>query len=332
MATLKDIANRANVSQATVSRVLNNDESLSVSEDTRHRIVTIADELGYSKHLKSANNSQVRQKLAIFQWYSQQEELNDLYYYSIRIGIEKRAQELGYDIIRFFHDDQLSLDDTVVGIIAIGKFSKNQIINLEKLSDNLVFVDSDTLNSGHHCVTTDFDHSVMKVLDYFLSKGLSKIGMIAGEERTSDLKEDIIDQRFRTFRNYTFENGIYNPRYVFIGEFSAKSGYHLMKDAINTLGEQLPQAFFVANDTLAIGALRALQEVGIQVPNQVSLISFNDTPLTEQVFPTLSSITVFTEEMGATAVDILNKQLVHPRNSVTMTRLGTKLTLRDSSV
>ena len=88
MATLKDIAKLAKVSQATVSRVLNKDETLSVSQKTKHRILTVADELGYQKHLKTTNSPQVRQKIAIVQWYSQQEELNDLYYYSIRIGIE----------------------------------------------------------------------------------------------------------------------------------------------------------------------------------------------------------------------------------------------------
>lgn len=332
MATLKDIAKLAKVSQATVSRVLNQDQSLSVSEETRHRIVTSAEQLGYNKHQKITNSSKSKQKIAIYQWYSQQEELNDLYYYSIRIGLEKRAQELGYDITRFFNNDPLIMDQDVVGIIAIGKFSSHQIKELEKLEKALVFVDSDTLTAGHHCVTTDFDHSVIQVLDYFLSKGLTRIGMIAGEEKTSDQLEYIIDQRFRTFKNYAYENGIYKSDYIFIGDFSAQSGYNLMHKAINELGNQLPQAFFVANDTLAVGALKALQEAGIAVPKDISLICFNDTAITKQVFPALSSITVFTEEMGATAVDILNKQLIYPGNSVTMTRLGTKLTLRESNL
>lgn len=332
MATLKDIAKLANVSQATVSRVLNNDQSLSVGEATRHRILTAADQLGYSKHQKITNAPKIKQRIAIYQWYSQQEELNDLYYYSIRIGIEKRAQELGYDVVRFFNNDTLVIDEFVVGIIAIGKFSKKQIKSLERKSNVLVFVDFDTLPHGHHCVTTDFDHSVQEVIDHFLQYELTKIGMIAGEERTSDQSELLIDQRFRTFKNYAYENGIYNSDFIFVGPFSAQSGYNLMKDAIQTLGDKLPQAFFVANDTLAVGAMKALQEAQISVPSRVSLICFNDTAITKQVFPALSSITVYTEEMGITAVDILNKQLIKPGNSVTMTRLGTKLTLRESSI
>ena len=105
----------------------------------------------------------------------------------------------------------------------------------------------------------------------------------------------------------------------------------MRKEAIEKLGDDLPQAVFVANDTLAIGALRALQEANIAVPDRVSLISFNDTPLTKQVFPALSSITVYTEEMGRTAVDILNRQLIKRHTVPTMTRLATNLTLRDST-
>ncbi|EFR43582.1 LacI family DNA-binding transcriptional regulator [Streptococcus pseudoporcinus] len=332
MATLKDIATLAHVSQATVSRVLNEDHSLSVGEDTKHRILTIADQLGYSKHKSKTNLPKIKQKIAVYQWYSQQEELDDLYYYSIRIGLENRARLLGYDLIRFFNTDNIILDVGTVGIIAIGKFSNQQIKDLEKHQLPLVFVDSDTLTSGHHCVTTDFEHSVMRAVDYFIDKGFQDIGMIAGEESTSDHSQLLIDQRFRTFKNYTSELGIYRPEYMFVGQFSTQSGYQLMKEAIDSLKEDLPKAFFIANDTLAVGALKALQEANIPVPTRVSLISFNDTPITRQVFPSLSSITVYTEEMGSIAVDILNKQLVQPSHGLTLTKIATQLTIRESTL
>ncbi|CAM2783296.1 LacI family transcriptional repressor [Streptococcus acidominimus] len=332
MATLKDIATLAKVSQATVSRVLNQDPNLSVTEHTRHRILTIADDLGYQKHLKVLNSPKVRQKIAIVQWYTEQEELDDLYYHAIRLGIEERAQELQYDMVRFFNRLPDQLPKESIGLIAIGKFSQKQIQALSQVHSNLVFVDSDTLTAGFHCVTTDFDKSVIAVIDYFLSKGLTKIGMIAGEETTSDGLEQLIDPRFRTFRNYTNELGIYDSRSIFVGPFSADSGYHLMSQAIDELGQDLPKAFFIANDTLAVGALRALQEADIQVPHQIQIICFNDTPITKQVFPRLSSITVFTREMGRTALDVLNRQAINPRPVATLTRLGTRLTLRESNL
>lgn len=332
MVTLKDIARLAQVSQATVSRVLNQDPTLSVSQATRHRIVTVADELGYQKHLKTLKTPNIRQKIAIIQWYTEQEELNDLYYHAIRLGIEQRAQALQYDILRFFNQDPYHLPEETIGIIAIGKFSQQQMSTFHRCHHNLVFVDSDTLTAGYHCVTTDFDNAVIAVIDHFLSKGLTNIGMIAGEEKTSDGREALIDPRFRTFRAYASELGIYKADNLFIGDFSAESGYQLMKNAIETLQERLPNAFFIANDTLAIGALRALQEANIKVPDAVSLITFNDTPITRQVYPNLSSVTVFTSDMGQTAVDVLNRQALNPRPVATVTKLGTQLTLRDSSL
>ena len=332
MVTLKDIAQLAQVSQATVSRVLNQDPTLSDSQATRHRIVTVADELGYQKHLKTLNTPNIRQKIAIIQWYTEQEELNDLYYHAIRLGIEQRAQALQYDILRFFNQDPYHLPEETIGIIAIGKFSRQQMSTFHRCHHNLVFVDSDTLTAGYHCVTTDFDNAVIAVIDHFLSKGLTNIGMIAGEEKTSDGREALIDPRFRTFRAYASELGIYKADNLFIGDFSAESGYQLMINAIETLQERLPNAFFIANDTLAIGALRALQEANIKVPDAVSLITFNDTPITRQVYPNLSSVTVFTSDMGQTAVDVLNRQALNPRPVATVTKLGTQLTLRDSSL
>ena len=77
MATLKDIAQLASVSIATVSRVLNRDQSLSVTEETRHRILTVAEELGYTKHLKTGESHKPKQKIAIIQWVSEQGELDE---------------------------------------------------------------------------------------------------------------------------------------------------------------------------------------------------------------------------------------------------------------
>lgn len=133
------------------------------------------------------------------------------------------------------------------------------------------------------------------------------------------------------FRNYSQTKGIYHDELVFQGSFTAQSGYDLMKEAIQNLGDQLPPAFFAASDSLAIGALRALQEAGISLPDRVSLISFNDTSLTKQVYPPLSSITVYTEEMGRAGMDILNKEVLHGRKIPSLTMLGTRLTLREST-
>ena len=324
MATLKDIAKLADVSIATVSRVLNQDENLSVTEETRHRILTAADEIGYTKHQKIGNLKKEKHQVAIIQWVSEEDELDDIYYYNIRLGIEKRAQELDYEILRYFNDIPFNL------VICIGKFSKSQISDFEALGKPLVFVDSDTLTQGHPCITTDFENAVQSALRYLKNQGCQSIGLLTGEEKTTDFQEIIPDSRRRAYRNFCIEEGIYDANLILIGNFSALSGYELIKSKLET-EEKLPDAFFAASDSLAIGALRAFQEAGLIVPDQIQIISFNDTIMARQVFPPLSCVTVYTEEMGRTAMDVLNKQVLAPREIPTLTMLGTKLTLREST-
>ena len=335
MATLKDIAKLADVSIATVSRVLNQDENLSVTEETRHRILTAADEIGYTKHQKIGNLKKEKHQVAIIQWVSEEDELDDLYYYNIyyynsRLGIEKRAQELDYEILRYFNDIPFNLAEEVIGILCIGKFSREQITELESLRKTLVFVDSDTLSQGYPCVTTDFQNAVYTALSYLTEQGCKSIGLLTGQEKTTDSTEVVPEPRLRSYRNYCIEKSIYDPLLILSGNFTVQSGYDLLASKIAS-GTPLPDAYFAASDSLAIGALRALQENGINVPEDIQIISFNDTSLAKQVYPPLSSVTVYTEEMGRTAMDVLNKQVLAPREIPTLTMLGTKLTLREST-
>lgn len=333
MATIKDIAQTAGVSPATVSRVLNYDKSMSVSDETRKKIFDIAEQLNYKKSNRQKKTASQTHRIAIVEWYTELEELDDLYYYSIRLGIEKKAQELGYDIVRIFNNDSLSQLEQIDGIIAIGKFSSKQVKELEQYSPALLFVDSDTLDQGHSCVTTDFEHAVTHVLDHFLQQGIREIGMIAGREETADGTTSLDDPRLACFCRYLSDKGLYQQAYVKIGKFSSESGYQLMKDMIDEQKEQMPKAFFIASDALSVGALRALQEAGIAVPQDVQIISFNDTSIAKYVYPPLSTVTVFTEEMGKQALQMLDQMIKTDESPIPyMIKLSTKLTLRESSL
>ena len=249
------------------------------------------------------------------------------------MGIEKKVQELGYEILRVFQNDSLEQLKDIDGLIAIGKFSPVQIQQLEQYSNHLVFVDSDTLNAGHSCVTVDFENAVRKVIEHFINVGFEQIGMIAGQERTSDQASLISDPRLASFQQYLSDKGIFQPDFVKVGSFSSESGYQMMTELINEHKDKLPSAFFISSDALAIGALRALQEHGIQVPQDVSIISFNDTSIAKYIYPSLSTVTVFTEEMGKQALHILDQSLASEDDVIPyMVKLSTKLTIRESSI
>lgn len=330
MATLKDIAEKVGVSNATVSRVLNYDATLSVSEATRKQIFETAEMLNYSKYKKK-----IRKKvstIAIVLWYTEQEELNDLYYLSIRLGVESKVQSKGYNIVRIFSSEIIEPRTHFDGVIAIGKFSEPQIDTLRTISNVIVFVDFDTLDYGFDCVVTDFEQSVRKVVNHFIDAGIQEVGFLAGEESTSDHKLILKDPRLDLFKRYMKTRTGEMPKFIFTGSFSPESGYQLMKKAIQQAGESLPKAFFVANDAMAIGALRALQEEKIKVPDRVSIIGFNDISVAKYTFPTLSTVKVFTEMMGEQAVELLISNIESNSETARKVTLSTQLIVRDSSV
>ncbi|ASN61737.1 LacI family DNA-binding transcriptional regulator [Latilactobacillus curvatus] len=329
MATIKDIAQLANVSNATVSRVLNYDQTLSVGDETRQRIFEAAESLNYRKNTRKMN--QQRGRIAIVEWYTAKEELEDLYYLSIRLGVEKKLKELGYDVTRFFQNDPFDTLHDATGAVVIGKYSPAQIKRLKKLNHNLVFVDMNTLDYEVSCVMTDFKTPIKSVIDHFTTAGLTKIGMLTGQESTADNTKLGLDPRFIHFKTLLKAQKNYHPDWILTGDFTPESGYQLMMQLLQDQSSDLPEALFIANDAMAVGALRALHESGIKVPEQLSLISFNDTSICQYTFPTLSSVKVYTEQMGQSAAELLVKQLAASEIIPQVITIGTTLTLRNSS-
>ncbi|MFD1124958.1 LacI family DNA-binding transcriptional regulator [Lentilactobacillus raoultii] len=303
MATIKDIAKKAGVSITTVSRVLNYDKTLSVSDTTRKKIFRVAEDLAYTKKKKAGA---IKDNIAIVQWYTEQQELDDLYYLSIRMGAEKRAERLHYKVHRFFANDSLSKIKDVKAIIAIGKFSDQQINRMRQVTPNVIFVDFDTLAKGYDCVVTDFDNSTEMVLQYFIDHGLTRIGMLSGVEYSSDHQLKIVDPRFNVFKDYLESRSLYDPANVFVGDFTIQSAFDLVNNALKNNRQNFPNALYVANDAMAVGALKALHENQVKVPEDVSLVSFNDTAVAKYVISSLTSIKVDTGKMGAVAVSLVD--------------------------
>lgn len=328
MATIKDIAEKAGVSIATVSRVLNYDSTLSVTDETRKRILEAAEELSYKKRPVKKPGAQ---KIAIIHWYTEKEEMEDLYYLSIRYGIEQRCQQLDIQFVNYFYDDLEEVkDDSLQGIIAIGKFSASQVAELEKVSDHIVFADSSPDDDKYDSIVIDFERASKKIINYLVEKNHRNIGYIGGRETYKDESTELEDQRETTFRSFLNEKGLLNEKAIFIGSFSVASGYRLMKQAINELGDDLPTAFFAGSDLIAIGCLRALHEENIAVPDRVNIIGINDISVSKYIFPPLSTLKVHTELMGETALEALLER-VSGRRIVKKIFIGTELVIRDSS-
>lgn len=301
IATIKDIAERAKVSPATVSRVLNYDSELSVSDGTKKRIFEAAEALNYTKHKR-----QVKQhsgKIALVQWYDEQEELEDLYYLAIRMGIEKKAQELGVEVVKVTLGELADLQE-LDGVLALGKFSSKEVARFGKSADNLLFVDFDAMEYGYDSLVVDFNQGVRGALRLVLQNGHRDIGILSGVERTKSEKETIADKRLTYFREMLLEQGVYREDFVWESDFTVEGGYQAMK-AVLKAGEPLPSALFVSNDAMAIGVIRALQEAGKQVPETMSVVGFNDISVAKYLSPPLTTVKVYTEWMGELAVQTL---------------------------
>jgi len=327
VATIKDIANKAGVSTATVSRVLNYDTTLSVSDETKKRVFQAAEALAYKKR---SPKRYIDHKIAVVHWYTEKEELSDLYYFSIRVGIEERCKELGLDAeVYFFNDLEEIRSEEVQGIIAIGKFSQKQVELMTSIHQNIVFVDYSPDEDKFDSVVIDFEKATKNIIDYFIETGHKEIGFIGGREYVEGEDDPLEDLRAETFRSYMNEVGLYEAKYDYVGTFSTEEGYLLMEKAIKDLGDQLPTAFFISSDVMAIGSMRALHEADVSVPERVSVIGINDISVSKYMYPPLSTVKVYTELMGETAVDTLLERL-EGRTIPKKIFIATKLVVRKS--
>ncbi|GGJ60866.1 LacI family transcriptional regulator [Anoxybacillus voinovskiensis] len=331
MATLKEIAEKVGVSVATVSRVLNYDPTLSVSDETRKKIFEVAQQLNY-KTLRERNQHTTKERLrfGLVHWYSELQELGDPYYMAIRLGVEKECFDRQIELVKLFKQGDSYQSEWLTGldgIIAVGKFGPKDMEVFTASTEQIVFVDCSPDETRFDSVVIDFRQSMIRVLDYLLSLGHEKIGYIGGKEYV-DGETLIRDERETTFYEYLYVKGLYEPNYVWTGRFTAEDGYRLMKEA---LAKDYPTAFFVASDSMAIGALRALHEAGVRVPEDVSLVGFNDIPTAEFVQPPLTTVKVYTEFMGETAVELLAERLATKRHLSKKVVIPTQLIVRESS-
>jgi len=319
MATLKEIAKEASVSLATVSRVLNYDNTLSISDDKRHLIVEIAERLEYQTPRNRKREKVNDYTIGIVQSVSEVDEVEDPYYLGIRMGIEKQCQEDNIHVIRFqrIGTRNKSVDVKLDGLIFIGKFSEREVKYYEAKYKNLVFVDSSRFGDRHDSIIIDIKGAVNKVLNHLLASGYKRIGYIGGIETYEEYREPLGEKRYDAFVNYMKAKGIYRKEDCYIGRFTPQSGYEIMRKAISK--GNLPDVFFIANDSIAIGALRALHEMNIQIPEDVSIIGFNDIPTASYTYPPLSTVKLYNEMMGEKAVALFKDQMNGRKIPIKMT-------------
>ena len=331
MATLRDVAKLAGFSLATVSRVLNHDEGLNVSDDTRKRIFEVAEELGYQTIKQRSRNQKKRIKIGVIHWYSQKEELGDPYYLSVAKGIEKECFNRKIEFSSIYKDgDRYTTGelDELDGFIAIGKFSNEDIKEFSTFSKNIVFVDSSPDEKTYDSVIVDIRSATLEVLKHIVNNGYRRIGFIGGREYVGKAREPLVDEREKAYRDFTMKEGIFDEDNIYIGSFTMEAGYDMMKKAIAK--GNIPNVFFVASDSMAMGVMQALYESSLKIPRDVAIVSFNDINTSKYLIPPLSTIRVHTEFMGATAVGLLLERIKENRQIPKKVVIPTEFIIRES--
>ncbi len=327
MATLKDIATESGVSLATVSRVLNDDPTLSVKEETKHRILEIAERLEYrtSSSKRAIKETKKRHHFLALYNYKQEAEVNDPYYLSIRHGIETQCDKLGIILTNNYNGLVEADLSSITGVLLVGRVNKQTIEHLPKsLADNICYIDFSDPDSPYDSVDIDLVRISKQIVDIFVEQGYERIGFIGGQDEPnqSDIREN-------AFFEYGSLKGVVHEGDMYRGDFSSSSGYRLAKGMLEK--GDFPKALFVASDSIAIGVLRAIHEFGLNIPENIALISINDIPTAKFTFPPLSTVRIHSEMMGIQGVNLLVEKHRDGRALPLQVHVPSKLKLRGTT-
>ena len=307
MATIKEIAEIVGVSSAAVSRVLNYDEGISVSEETREAIFATAEKIGYKKKVIYPKIENV----ALLYFTDNEDELEDVFYRGVREEVRKQAKKMNIRLQIYDRRDGMSvIPRDLNAFIAVGWLTRKEINQLYKICPRGVFIGTSPDEKLFDAVRPNMDSFVTQMVDYFVEKGHKKIGFIGGSDRNIDTGKPSMDIREWSFRQSVAYYHCLEEEYILISEkFTVDEGYRMGKELLKK--SSLPTALCIASDTLAVGVLQALNEKGIQVPEQMALFSINDVNIAKYLSPPLTTIHIDIPCICETALDLLRNRVLY---------------------
>lgn len=325
MATLKDIAERAGVSQGTISRILNEDATLNVSAATRENVCRIAKELNYKsvaqRYQKTTDGLKLSERsgeirIGIAQMFEMNQLQEDIYYMRMKNVLDAECFAKGFNTVMLFRNaeghfvknDEQSLD----GMIAIGRFSPQEIKDFEKYTSNIVFIDSSPDEMKYHSIIPNYHMAVRLVLQYLYEMGHEKVAFVGAVHTYNGLKQLTMDPRYYYYKNYMYDRNRFDSDLIIDCEMNSGSSYEVMCCYIEAHGKP-PKAMFVSSDATIAGVIKAIQEKGFSVPDDTSIVTYNNTTFSESSNPPVDSIEVYMSEHAKSAVDCLEQLWVGDR-------------------
>ena len=327
----KDIANLLGVSQATVSMVLNNKPGVSVAR--RNEIIDKINELGCN-HLLKKNGASLR-SLGFVVYKRQGDIVDESPFFSYIIeGVNTQATKYGYQLVMIYINKSMAVQEQVEQILINGcdglivfatEMFNDDLLVFKQLNLPYVLLDNYFVFENINTVCIDNQKGIHKAVNYLVEKGHKHIGYLQSKVSINSFQE-----RFNTFHKLMQDYG--HPtfsQFVFQIGYSEQQSYQDMKDIL-LRGADLPTALLSDNDWLAFGAMRALLEQGVRIPEDISIIGFDDRSICLNTKPQLTTIAIPKDIFGPKAIDLLVESLQPPSKQAVTILLSVNLIERGS--
>ena len=331
MTTIKEIALESGYSSATVSRLLNNDPNLSITADTKNKILEIANRLGY---WKDHQEKKISPTIALLYRVNHEEQLQDEYFTSLKQALISTVEHEALEMKTFYDiNDLIDNASSFQGFIGVGAgpIENASLRKLHEVLPNGVFIDTNPAPELFDSIRPNLSLTVKNAIDLFIKNGYERIGFIGGFGPKHDHIQET-DIRSTTFADYIKVRGKENKWMFVDGPFSVENGYKLGKRVIAKCKGNLPDAFLIASDTLAVGVLQAFNEKNINVPKDTAILSINNSNVVKYVSPPLSSYNINQQEMIDMALDMLTNLIIKPDRAHMDVNMNTNLVVRKSFI
>ncbi len=309
MPTIRDVAKQAGVAPMTVSRVINN--SGYVSEDTRTRVEEAISRLGYVPNMlgPSLRFNQTNTLALVLT------DITNPFWTTVARGVEDAAQEAGYSVILCNTDESEAKQDQYLtmllkrridGILLVPSTSTSNVVQtIKNQGVKVVVLDREVNETEVDVVEGDSVGGAYQLTRYLIELGHQHIAILSGPQNVSTSS-----QRVAGFCQAIEEaNLTHNTANIYWGEFSQTLGHEMVRRALQSTPR--PTAFLAVNNFIANGALQALREMNIRVPEDVSVVSFDDIPVSINPMPFLTVAAQPAYEMGYQATQLLVARLIN---------------------
>lgn len=327
--TIRDVARASGVSYATVSRVLTGYEF--VKETTRNRVMEAAEQLGYVANLSARSLAGGRSRIIGLIVPN----LDNGYVGAITQGIDRELARANYDLMLYTSHRQPGKESFYVGTLANGLTDGLLLVAplvpatyLEALREQnfpYVLIDQADVSENSNVVEATNWQGAYEATRYLNQLGHTRIAFITG----SLAVRSAVD-RLRGYKAALADCNIpVTDALIIEGDYQQQTGYEVTKSLLQNV-DPPPTAIFASNDLSAFGAMDAAREHGYRIPDDISIIGFDDVPQASFVYPKLTTVRQPLEQMGHVAVKMLLEHIEDQSNTPQRVALATQLVIRDS--